>query len=200
MKVDHPTPRAPAVTSAELLERLRAERVVAVLRRVEDLDGAIERVRAAGVSLIEITLDSLGALEAIARHPGSLAGTVLRPGEVEAAHAAGAIAVVSPAFVPDVAERARALGIAHIPGALTPSEVVQAMRAGVAAVKLFPAALGGPDYVRQLLGPLDVPLLATGGVNAANARSFLDAGAIAVGVGTSLLRDGEAERAMAACR
>ena len=66
-------------------------------------------------------------------------------------------------------------------------------------MKYIRAALGGPDYVRQLRGPLaDVPLIATGGVDAANAASFLEAGCVAVGLGSSLLREGEAERVVAA--
>ncbi len=86
--------------------------------------------------------------------------------------------------------RAAALGIPAIPGALTPSEVEHAWAAGAALVKLFPASLGGPRYVRDLLAPLaDVPLLVTGGVDAGNARAFLDAGAVAVGIGSALEDD-----------
>jgi len=182
-----------------MIERLREERVVAILRRVDDVDAAVARVRAAGISLVEITLDSPGALEAIRRHPGSLAGTVRTPGEATAAAEAGAVALVAPSFSPEVAARAHELGLPYVPGALTPTEVEAAWRAGAAAVKLFPAALGGPEYVRHLRGPLaDVPLVATGGVDAANAAAFLAAGCVAVGVGTSLLREGEAERLVAA--
>lgn len=182
-----------------MLETLRSERIVAILRRVEDVDGAVARVRAAGISLVEITLDTPGALEAIRRHPGCLAGTVRTADDASAAHAAGAVALVGPTFSADVAARARELRLPYVPGALTPTEVETAWRAGVAAVKLFPAALGGPDYVRQLRGPLaDVPLVATGGVDAGNAAAFLAAGCVAVGLGTSLLHEGEAERAVAA--
>lgn len=182
-----------------MLERLREERVVAILRRVDDVGAAVARVRSAGISLVEITLDSPGALEAIRRHPGCLAGTVRTADEATAAAEAGAVALVAPAFSPEVAARARELGLPYVPGALTPTEVEAAWRAGAAAVKLFPAALGGPEYVRQLRGPLaDVPLIATGGVDATSAAAFLEAGCVAVGLGTSLLRDGEAERVVAA--
>lgn len=164
------------------LDRIREERIVAVLRRVDELDASVARLAAAGIRLIEITLDSDGALEAIRRHPGALAGTVRTAAQVDAAVEAGAVAVVSPVFVPAVIERARELGVPAIPGALTPTEVEAAWRAGAALVKLFPAALGGPRYVRDLLAPLsDVPLIVTGGVDASNARAFLDAGAVAVG-------------------
>jgi 2-dehydro-3-deoxyphosphogluconate aldolase/(4S)-4-hydroxy-2-oxoglutarate aldolase len=182
-----------------MIEQLRRGRVVAILRRVEDVDDAVARVRAAGIALVEITLDSPGALEAIRRHPGSLAGTVRTPEEATAAADAGAAALVAPSFSAEVAARARELGLPYVPGALTPTEVETAWRAGAPVVKLFPAALGGPDYVRQLRGTLaDVPLIATGGVDAANAASFLEAGCVAVGLGSSLLRGGEAERVVAA--
>lgn len=165
-----------------VIERIREARIVAVLRRVDDLDAAVARLAQAGIRLIEITLDSDGALDAIRRHPGALAGTVRTPEQVDAAVDAGAVAVVSPVFVPAVLERARELGVPTIPGALTPTEVEAAWRAGAAMVKLFPAGLGGPRYVRDLLAPLsDVPLMVTGGIDASNARAFLDAGAVAVG-------------------
>jgi 2-dehydro-3-deoxyphosphogluconate aldolase/(4S)-4-hydroxy-2-oxoglutarate aldolase len=184
-----------------VLDRLRQERIVAILRRVDDIDAAVERVRAAGISLVEITLDSTGALEALGRHPGCLAGTVRTAADVDAAHKAGAVGVVGPSFSTPVARRAFELGLPYLPGAFTPTEVETAWRAGAELVKLFPAALGGPDYIRHLHGPLaDVPLIATGGIDAGNARAFLDAGAVAVGVGTSLLRPGEAERVVEAVR
>jgi len=177
------------------IERIRDERLVAVLRRVAKVDAEIARLRAAGIAVVEVTLDSDDALETIRRHPGALAGTVRTPEQVDAAVAAGAGAVVSPSFSPAVVERAVELGIPAIPGALTPTEVEAAWRAGAAMVKLFPAGLGGPGYVRDLLAPLaDLPLLVTGGVDASNARAFLDAGAAAVGVGSALADPEEAER------
>jgi 2-dehydro-3-deoxyphosphogluconate aldolase / (4S)-4-hydroxy-2-oxoglutarate aldolase len=145
--------------------------------------------------VVEITLDDPGAIGAIqrARARGDvtvLAGTVRTAAQVDAAVAAGAEAVVGPGTSAAVLERAAALGVAAIPGALTPTEVELAWAAGAALVKLFPASLGGPDYVRDLLAPLaDVPLLVTGGVDATNARAFLDAGAVAVGVGSALGAD-----------
>lgn len=170
-----------------ILERIRQQRRIAILRGVEDVDAAVERHRAAGIELIEITLDSPGALAAIARHPGCLAGTVRTAREAEAAVEAGAAALVSPALVREVVECARRLGVPVIPGALTPTEIEAAWRAGAAMVKLFPARLGGPAYIRDVLAPLaDVPLIATGGITAANADEFLAAGAVAV-AGSALL-------------
>ena len=189
---------APAMSA---LERIRAERAVAILRRPDDPDAVVDALVAAGIAIVEITLDSDGALatiERLRRRDGLtvLAGTVRTPEQVDAAVAAGAEACVSPAFVPAVVERCGERGVPAVPGALTPSEVEAAWQAGAALVKLFPASAVGPDYVRALGAPLaDVPLLVTGGVTAANARAFLDAGAVAVGVS---LRTGDEARALLA--
>jgi 2-dehydro-3-deoxyphosphogluconate aldolase / (4S)-4-hydroxy-2-oxoglutarate aldolase len=177
------------------VERIRAERLVAVLRRVDDVDARVAALAAAGVGVVEITLDDPGALGAIerARARGDvtvLAGTVRTAAQADAAVAAGAEALAGPGTSAAVLERAAALGVPAIPGALTPTEVELAWAAGAALVKLFPGSLGGPSYVRDLLAPLaDVPLLVTGGVDAGNARAFLDAGAVAVGVGSALGAD-----------
>ncbi len=178
----------------DAVERIRAERLVAVLRRVADFDRVVDRLVEAGIVVLEVTLDSDGALDTIARlreREGVtvLAGTVRTAAEAAAAIAAGAEACVGPAFVPAVVEQCLALRTPVIPGALTPSEVEAAWRAGAAMVKLFPASLGGPRYVRELAALLhDVPLMATGGVDVTNAAEFLRAGAVAVGVGSSLTK------------
>ena len=194
------------MAAVSVVERIRSECLVAILRRVDDVDARVEALAQAGVRVVEITLDADDATAAIerARRRGDisvLAGTVRRPEQVDAAVAAGAEAVVSPAVVPAVLERARELLVPAIPGALTPTEVEAAWAAGAALVKLFPAGVGGPGYVRDLLAPLaDVPLLVTGGVDSSNARSFLDAGAVAVGAGSALADADEARRLVAATR
>ena len=161
------------------IERLCAERFVAILRRPPDLDAAAEELVAAGIGVLEITLDTPGALEAIARwreRATVLAGTVRTQAEADAATAAGAQALVSPTLVLFQHK------VPHVPGAFTPTEIETAWRAGAPLVKLFPAGALGPAYVRALLAPLaDVRLLATGGITAENAGDFLDAGAVAVG-------------------
>jgi 2-dehydro-3-deoxyphosphogluconate aldolase/(4S)-4-hydroxy-2-oxoglutarate aldolase len=175
------------------IEAIRDERVVAVLRRVADVPRVVAALRVGGIRIFEITLDSADALEAIARLRSNpelvvLAGTVRTAVDVDNAAAAGAEACVSPVLVPEVVERSRSVGVPAIPGTLTPSEIEAASRLGAAMVKLFPASLGGPPYVRDVLAPLaDVPLLATGGIDAANASAFLRAGAAAVAVGTALV-------------
>ena len=189
-----------------VIERIRRERLVAIVRRAPDVDLRVAALAEAGVGVVEITLDDPAAPAAIERvrvrgDVSVIAGTVRRVDQVDLAVAAGAEAVVSPAFDRAVIERAAELGVAAIPGALTPTEVEAAWTAGAALVKLFPAGLGGPRYVRDLLAPLaGVPLLVTGGVDAANAASFLAAGAVAVGVGSALDDPDEARRLVAALR
>ena len=170
------------------VERIREERIVAVLRRVADLDALAAELAAAGVGVLEVTLDDDGAPAAIERLRGRgdvtvLAGTVRTVVEVEAAVSAGAEAVVAPGFSPDVLARGLELGVPVIPGTLTPTEIETAWRSGAALVKLFPARLAGPQYVADVLKPLaGVPLVCTGGVTSDNAAAFLSAGAVAVGV------------------
>jgi 2-dehydro-3-deoxyphosphogluconate aldolase/(4S)-4-hydroxy-2-oxoglutarate aldolase len=131
-----------------------------------------------------------------------LAGTVRSVEDVEAAAAAGAEACVAPALAGAVVARARQLGVPVIPGALTPTEIEAAWRAGPELVKLFPARLGGPAYVADVLKPLrGVALLCTGGVTAENAGDFLAAGAVAVGISVGAGTDAAAaERLVAAVR
>jgi 2-dehydro-3-deoxyphosphogluconate aldolase / (4S)-4-hydroxy-2-oxoglutarate aldolase len=196
--------------TATALDRIRAERVVAVVRRVPEVDSIVEALLAGGIRIIEITLDSDDALATIEqlRARGDLtvlAGTVRTPQEAEAAVAAGAEACVAPALVPEMVERCRALGLPAIPGALTPSELEAARALGAEVVKLFPGSLVGPGYVREVLAPLaGMQLLVTGGVDRSNAREFIDAGAVAVGVGSALTTaadvEAEARRLVAAVR
>jgi 2-dehydro-3-deoxyphosphogluconate aldolase/(4S)-4-hydroxy-2-oxoglutarate aldolase len=175
------------------IDAIRSRRVVAVLRRVADPASVVQALREGGIGVIEVTLDSPGALETIASLRTDsdlvvLAGTVRTTDEVHAAVEAGAQACVSPALVREIVAACLEAGLPAIPGAMTPTEVETAWRLGAELVKVFPAARLGPEYVRDLRGPLaDIPLLATGGVDASNASDFLRAGAAAVGVGSALV-------------
>jgi len=190
------------------LDRIRAERLVAVLRRVPEPESVVEALWAGGIRIVEITLDSDDALDTIERLRARgdvtvLAGTVRSARDAEEAAAAGAEACVAPTLVPAMVERCRALGLLAIPGALTPAELEAARALGAELVKLFPGSLGGPEYVRDVLAPLaGVELIVTDRVDASNAREFLAAGALAVGVGSSLTRaddvEAEARRVVAA--
>lgn len=194
----HPAPARPGLPAA-----LVAGRIVAIGRRLpssraEAVAGALAD---AGVTAFEITLnapvdDALAGIALCARRFGDRmrvgAGTVRSIADARRAIEAGATFLVSPhtdvALVRWAAER----GIATFPGAFTPTEIVTAWDAGATAVKLFPATVGGPGYLRELRGPLpEIPLIPTGGVTAENAAEFLRAGAVAVGLGGWLVGDGE---------
>ena len=175
-----------------MLKQIEAQRFVAILRRPLDVDAVAEELVGAGVQVLEITLDTPGALAAIRRwreRATVIAGSVRTAADAEAAVEAGAEAVVSPATVPEVVAWCVETGVPVVPGAFTPTEIETAWRYGASMVKVFPAGLGGPDYVRSVLGPLaGVPLLATGGVTPENAPGFLAAGAVAVGADSSRAR------------
>ncbi|HEY0375216.1 MAG TPA: bifunctional 4-hydroxy-2-oxoglutarate aldolase/2-dehydro-3-deoxy-phosphogluconate aldolase [Amnibacterium sp.] len=176
--------------------RLRAAGVVAVLR-APSADAAVSATDAlvrGGVTGIEITYSTPDAADAIARIADRYgdavylgAGTVLTPEHAVEAVRAGAVFLVSPGLDESLAVTMRATGAALLLGALTPTEVMAARRLGSAVVKLFPASLGGPSYLRSLRGPFPTtPLMPTGGVTAENLGEWYAAGAVAVGAGSEL--------------
>jgi 2-dehydro-3-deoxyphosphogluconate aldolase/(4S)-4-hydroxy-2-oxoglutarate aldolase len=164
--------------------------VIAVLRGLDpDRVVAVAEVLCrSGITAIEITMDSPDATSSI---EGSIrgdtvvgAGTVMSVADAEEAVAAGADFLVSPHTDLEVVRWAVERGIPMIPGAFTPTEVAVAWNAGAAAVKVFPASVGGPGLLKAIRGPFgDLPLVPTGGITASNAGAFLAAGAVAVGVG-----------------
>jgi 2-dehydro-3-deoxyphosphogluconate aldolase / (4S)-4-hydroxy-2-oxoglutarate aldolase len=175
------------------LAAIRSDRVVAVVRAERVADPALlaQTLAAAGIRAIEFTFtipSVLEAIEAAAETEAVVgAGTVLTESQARDAIAAGARFVVSPACVPGLAEPCRTAGVPLFLGALSPTEVYRAVTAGATAVKLFPAALGGPEYLRHLRGPFpNIDFLPSGGIDEQNASAFLDAGALAVYAGSSL--------------
>jgi 2-dehydro-3-deoxyphosphogluconate aldolase / (4S)-4-hydroxy-2-oxoglutarate aldolase len=177
----------------DVLEVIRSDRAVAVIRgeRVADPAGLAETLAAAGIRSIEFTFtipDVLAAIEAAADSGAIVgAGTVRDERQARESVAAGARFVVSPTCVPEVARAAREAGVPVFLGALTPTEVDATLKAGTSAVKLFPAGLGGPRYLRDLRGPFPgADFIPSGGVTAENAGAFLEAGAIAVYAGSGL--------------
>jgi 2-dehydro-3-deoxyphosphogluconate aldolase/(4S)-4-hydroxy-2-oxoglutarate aldolase len=142
-----------------------------------------------GLTVLEVTLTTPGALEAmavLARDAGTLVGggTVLTPEDARAVHRAGGRFTLSPVFAPDAIDEATRLGMLAIPGAATPTEILRAHHHGVRLVKVFPSAvLGGPTFLRAVRGPFPgVALLPTNGPNAENLADYFDAGAAAVGI------------------
>ena len=169
--------------------------VIGIVRYRErsDLGPVLEALTQGGIALIEVTLDTPGALDAIAStaSAGNVvgAGTVLEADQVRACAGAGARVVVSPGIVEDVVETALALGLEPLPGVLSPTELVHARRLGVSGVKVFPAGpAGGPRLIDALHAPFpDTALVPTGGIDVVAVASYLDAGASAVGLGSALV-------------
>jgi 2-dehydro-3-deoxyphosphogluconate aldolase/(4S)-4-hydroxy-2-oxoglutarate aldolase len=192
---------------SDLAAAIRRERAVAIMRRLPPaaVDATVEALLRGGFGVIEFTFDSEDAAGAIARWRGSGralvgAGTIRRAEEVDPAVEAGAEFLVAPTYQEAVVERALELGVPCVPGCLSPTEIDSAWQQGATFVKLFPGAAVGASYLRAVLAPLkDVEVVVTGGVDPSSARSFLDAGAVAVGVSTAQLgQPGAAEAAFAA--
>ncbi|SFR30411.1 MULTISPECIES: bifunctional 4-hydroxy-2-oxoglutarate aldolase/2-dehydro-3-deoxy-phosphogluconate aldolase [Halorubrum] len=182
------------------LDRITDGGVIAILRGVarDDAVAVADAVVDAGVTALEVTADTPNAtasIEAIAdRVDDALvgAGTVLDAETARAAQLAGAEFLVTPTANRDVIRTANRYGTPIAVGAYTPTEALSAFEAGADLVKVFPAKTGGPDHVAAIGGPLpQVPLVPTGGVDADNAGDYVDAGAVAVGVGSGIV-DGEA--------
>lgn len=178
------------------LSRTRDAGVLAVLRAPspeQALDAAEAMIRG-GIPGIEVTYSTPDApaviRELIARHGDAAyigAGTVTTPAQADAAAQAGAAFLVSPGTLPDLTRAMRDTGRVVMTGALTPSEVMTAIALGTDVVKIFPASLGGPSYLKALRGPFpDAVLMPTGGVTPGNVADWFAAGAVAVGAGGDL--------------
>lgn len=176
---------------------------MAILRHVppDDLVALTEALHAGGIRAVEVTMNSRGAADGLKRLASTFrgrlvvgAGTVLDAEAAETAIACGAAFLVSPHVDPGLIATATRMGVPFVAGAMTPTEILTAWRAGAALVKLFPAGTLGARYVAEVRGPFgDIPLLATGGVNLENAASFITAGAWGLGVGGALVgKAGEA--------
>jgi 2-dehydro-3-deoxyphosphogluconate aldolase/(4S)-4-hydroxy-2-oxoglutarate aldolase len=171
--------------------------VVAVVRlpHVTDFPALAGALAEGGVNAVEITLTTPGALEAIravarARLSGCSvgAGSVLDERSARDVLAAGAQFVVSPTLDDAVVRVCHEANVPCMPGALTPRELLEAWRAGASLVKLFPASLVGPGYMRDVLAPLPfLRLVPSGGVSLENAAAWIQAGAAAVSVGGALV-------------
>lgn len=183
--------------------------IVAILRASsgEQLVNVARALYDGGISVIEVTFTVpgvLGILESVRKDLGGKillgAGTVLDPETARMAILAGAEFIVSPALNLDVIRLCHRYDKLVMPGVFTPTEVVAAWEAGAEVVKIFPADVGGPNYLKALHGPLpQVRLMPTGGVNLQTLPDFVRAGACAVGLGTSLVekdavRDGNMDR------
>jgi 2-dehydro-3-deoxyphosphogluconate aldolase/(4S)-4-hydroxy-2-oxoglutarate aldolase len=184
------------------VQRLRDATVLAIFR-TRAPEHAVEGIGAAvrgGFEAVEVTMNSPGATEALAEVAGRVdaivgAGTITHPDQVKEAYDAGAEFVVTPVVLPDVVEAAHGLALPVAMGASTPTEIFTARAAGADWVKVFPGeSLGGPDYISDVLGPLDgTPILVTGGLTAENYLGYLDAGAELVGFANAVFEPELAE-------
>ncbi|MWV47341.1 bifunctional 4-hydroxy-2-oxoglutarate aldolase/2-dehydro-3-deoxy-phosphogluconate aldolase [Paenibacillus sp. HJL G12] len=180
-----------------LTNELMSSRLVAIVRGItrEEARIAGAGLTAGGVKLMEVTMNTTGALDIIqdwrSAYEGKAyvgAGTVLNVKMAKEAVSAGAQFLISPNVDLNVIAFALEQGIDIWPGAMTPTEIAAAFYAGAEVVKLFPMASLGLGYLREIRGPLNhIPLIATGGVTLENIAEYFEAGASAVGIGSSLL-------------
>lgn len=183
--------------ASELLKTLCQEKIVAIARglTMDEVKASARALSEGGIVFLEVTLNTEGALGMIAKLREEYgdrmrigAGTVLDIGQAKEAIAAGAEYLISPNVDVEVIYHGAEQGLDVWPGAMTPTEIVQAYKAGASAIKLFPMGTLGIGYLKEVRAPLDdIPFIATGGVNLQNIRDVLDAGAVAVGMGGKLL-------------
>jgi len=179
------------------MDRILKGGVVAIMRAKspDQLLEAAKAVLEGGVEAIEVTMTTPGALDVIRDATSRFGdrvlfgvGSVLDPETARAAMLAGAQFVVCPTFKRATVEICQRYSVPVVPGAYTPTEILDAWEAGADAVKVFPANAGGPGYIKAIKGPLpQVRLSAVGGVNAENAAAFIRAGAAFLGVGGELV-------------
>lgn len=188
----------------EVIARIREIAIVPAIRvsSGEDAHFAAEAVTHAGISIVEITMTVPGAVELISHlvrsDPKVIvgAGTVLDTDTARLCVNAGASFLTAPSFDPLIVEFAAKENIVVLPGAMTPTEVVTAWKAGADFVKVFPCGpIGGDKYIKALHASLpQIPLIAAGGVNQQTAANFILSGATAIGIGTELIPTEAIER------
>lgn len=186
-----------AVARTATVAALEAAGIVAVIRLKDagKLRGVVDALVEGGVRALEVTMTVPGAVELIRAIKPTLpdgfllgAGTVTDAATATRVIDAGASFVVSPVFRRDVLSEAHRHDVAALPGCFTPTEILDAWEAGADIVKVFPATALGPTFFKDVRGPLPhVKLMPTGGVTIDNVGTWIAAGAVAVGIGTSLL-------------
>ena len=182
-------------TTSQIIERVGLVPVLRA-RNADQAHAVVQAMLDGGVTVVEVTMTVPGAIDVLKElkqeYGGKLllgSGTVTTAAEAEATINAGAEFVVSPSLHPEVIAATKAANKLSIPGALTPTEVITAWRAGADYVKIFPcSAMGGASYLKALLAPFPfLKLIPTGGVTLDTAESFLRSGARALGVGSDLV-------------
>lgn len=200
---------ASEVRRGPVADAIRRHRLIVILRHIEPRERLIplvEELADAGARIFEVTFDAPTAADDLvalrARLAGRAdepfvlgAGTLLTRDQLDAALGAGADFGVTPLCDLELLAAALDAGLPFIPGGMTPTELAAAWAAGATFVKLFPASAVGPQFIRELHGPLpEIEVIPTGGVDPGNAAAFLAAGAAAVGLGSALVRASANER------
>lgn len=179
------------------LQLIEDVKIIAIVRGVEErhIEGVAGALLTGGIPVMEITMNTPGALGMIGKLQERFgdrmyigAGTVLDTDDARQALDAGASYLVTPNMEEDVIRYAVERGAPIFPGAMTPTEVVRAWKAGATAIKIFPGASLGIGYIKELMGPLNhIPMMAVGGVNEENIGEFMKIGCYGVGIGGSLV-------------
>lgn len=204
------------MTIDSVISRIGEVGIVPVVRaaRVIEATRAVQAICACGIPIVEITMtvpDAVTVIREVAQQYGQSvligAGTVTTAEQAELSIRAGAQFLVSPGLAMSVLSVARQAGVLAMPGALSPTELMNAHENGAQLVKIFPCGnVGGPKYLRSLKAPFpNAKLIPTGGVNATNAADYIAAGAFALGVGADLvdataLREGNLDKITSAAR
>ena len=185
------------MSKVEKLNIILESGVIAIMRTKssDQLIAAADAIKAGGVSVIEVTMTTPGALTIIAEArrrygPEMLfgAGTVLDAETARSAILAGADFVVAPTLNLEMVELCHRYGVPVVPGCYTPTELLTAWQAGADLLKLFPASVGGPELIKAILAPLpQLAIVPVGGVDLTTAADFIRSGAAALGVGNSLI-------------
>lgn len=181
----------------KLVEQITENGIVAVIRGAspENIVSIAKALKKGGVKTLEITVETpkvLSLIESVSAELGDEvivgAGTVLDPETARAAIMAGARFIFSPTVNPETIKMAKRYGIVSIPGALTPTEILTAYENGADIIKVFPANVFGPGYIKDIHGPMPhIPLMPTGGLDVDNVGAYINNGAVAAGIGSSLV-------------
>ncbi|WP_077325575.1 bifunctional 4-hydroxy-2-oxoglutarate aldolase/2-dehydro-3-deoxy-phosphogluconate aldolase [Virgibacillus siamensis] len=180
------------------LQQILDYKLVAVVRGAypDDVMPIAEALYDGGIRIMEITMDTprvetvIGELNSAFNGEMVVgAGTVLDPESAKTAIMAGAKFIFSPTVNSETIKMTKRYGVVSIPGAMTPTEILTAYEHGADLIKVFPAGVMGPGYLKDVHGPMPyVPLMPTGGVNVSNVREYFEKGAVAAGLGSALVK------------
>lgn len=180
-----------------LIEQIKENSIVAVIRGAspDNISAIARALKNGGVKTLEITVETpkvLALIERVSEELGDQvivgAGTVLDGETARAAIMAGAKFIFSPTVNTETIKMSKRYGVTNISGALTPTEILTAYEHGADIIKVFPANVFGPSYIKDLKGPLShIPLMPTGGLDVHNVGDYIKAGAVAAGIGSSLV-------------